>query len=231
MRVQLRITGAARAMQKRRSRQPLPLNPPLAARAAPRDRHRVLEVPERVLDSVLVRVADRRLRPLVTDTEQHAHALRSRERHIETRNRTTPPQLCLRQRILAREDAMKLDPIDDRVETERASTSTEPASCRLRPTEVVVLSTGCQRRRTARLHLGLVEVVPSLPSLELADGDHRHQAAGQHNRARESRTREARATVCSFSSLAVGSCRVGRSAFCSTLERCDARHLEVSDSI
>src|SRR4051812_24558803 len=70
-------------MAERRRDEPAPFDRDPPALTAPAARGHAPEIPEALGDGFLVRVADRTPRRLVSETEQHAHALRRRERHIE----------------------------------------------------------------------------------------------------------------------------------------------------
>ena len=92
VRVQLRIAGSGQAVAVRRRDEPLAANPERAVAPPAREARLALDVSERLSDRALMRIRQRRGHGLVADREQHAHALRCRERQVE-RGDLCPPVL------------------------------------------------------------------------------------------------------------------------------------------
>lgn len=159
---------------------------------------------------------DRRLHRRITDAEQDACALRSRERHVEAGDGSAAPQFRSRARILACEDAVQWLCLDRVSEAERNGATPLPPARRLGAADVVVLRAGGDRVCRAWMALRLVEVVTRLSGLELADGDHcpsgrRDGVLGNRMSIlldRGPRPHAQRASVCGYLSLACKEARL-----------------------
>ena len=105
VRVQLGIARPRGSMPKRSREKTRPVDRHEPVVTATPLRRRALEIPERVLDRAVMRGSDRPLHALVADAEQHAHALRRRERQIEAGHaiRTARRQHRTRRRMRAGE--------------------------------------------------------------------------------------------------------------------------------
>ena len=174
VRVELRIAGPRRPMPERRRDQPAARNHVDAARPAARHAGRPLDVAERLGDRPIVRVTDRAAQLVVADPEQHADALRRRERQVEPRNPPVhdPPERRAAARMLAGEHAIEADRIDRPDEPERPPAVSDPDPGRFRPAEVVVLDARVQRTGPADGTVRLLEVVAGLADSELSDRQH-----------------------------------------------------------
>ena len=83
VRVQLRIAGPRRPMPERRRHEPGRLLDDRAAVPAPNRRRRPLEIPDRLAHRDVVSRPNAPAQLVVAEPEQHADALRRRERQIE----------------------------------------------------------------------------------------------------------------------------------------------------
>src|SRR5688572_23161353 len=86
MRVKLRIARAGCAVAERRGHEAFAANADAAGGPAARHCGLPLEIAERVAHGCLMGEPDRPPQRLVSDSEQHAHALRRRERDVESGN-------------------------------------------------------------------------------------------------------------------------------------------------
>ena len=177
VRVQLRVAGPRRPMPERRRDQPTPGHGMNATGTTPRHRGMPLDVAERIRNGAIVRAPDRTTHPIVTNAEQHAHALRSRERQVEARHATlrAPPEQLPGPRMRAVEDPPQRIVADLAVEAQQPRGRTHPDAARLRPAQVVVLDTRADRLSARHVPLRLLEVVVGLAAREFADRKHRHR--------------------------------------------------------
>lgn len=145
----------------------------MASRPATCERDRVVEVAEGLGDRSLMRFADRRLHRGVADSEEDARALRCRERHVEAGHGAAAPEFDAREWSLSGEHALQLFGADGTAEPELSCAASVPLASGLGAANVVVLGSRGDGMCWTRVALDLVEVVPRLRCLELADGDHR----------------------------------------------------------
>jgi hypothetical protein len=171
--VELGVPCAAGPMKKRGARNPARIDPATASSTATRDGERLVEVAESVGYGPLVRLADRCLHRRVADAEQDARALRRRERHVEAGHGAAAQELGARVRSLSRKRALQLFGAYGPGEPELGCAPSVPFARGLGAADVVVLGSRGDGMCRARVALHLVEVIPRLSCLELADGDHR----------------------------------------------------------
>ncbi len=175
VRVQLRIAGARGPMPERRRHEPVARDRVHPGRPAPRHRRCALHVAQRIQHRPVVRVAQHRAQRVVADAEQHAHALRRRERQIKARpsGREYPAERRHRSR-----DARPAAPGRGRsrptlpLSPSAAAAGARPHAGGLRAAEVVVLDAGAHGRRARQRAVGLLEVVAGLAGRELSEREH-----------------------------------------------------------
>ena len=175
--MQLRIAGPRRAMPERRRDQARSPAPPARRRGRagpPPPNAPDTRPPQAAARSCAARTAPAQL--AVADPEQHADALRRRERQIE------PGDLDRTRRAPQRRAVCGSMPAST---PRRASPSTgperpsdlppvpDPAAARLGAAGVVLLDAVADALDHVHAHLGLLEVVPGLAGRELADRKHR----------------------------------------------------------
>ena len=189
--VQLRVASARSAMAERRRDEPIALDRLSAAGSAARHRRLALHVSHRVDHCAVVRVANDRTQPVVSDPEQHADALRRRVGQIEPRSAVAQhaTERLAATRMLAGEHARKRVDGDRAGEPERCRAGADPDSRRLRAAEVVVLDTRAHRLGARDRPMSLLEVIGLLADAEFSDGQHDGSSAkppgapaGQRNR-------------------------------------------------
>ena len=175
VRVQLRIARARSAMHERGGDQPVSADADASGRTAPPHGGVALEVPERILDGGVVRSSDGATERTLADTEQHADALRGRERDVESRNsrgRVTAKRLAAL-RIAAVQHALKRFAPNASRHAEPAAARADPSPVRFGSVEVVVLDAAGDARRAVDPGVSLLEVVPRLTDSQFPDRKHR----------------------------------------------------------
>jgi hypothetical protein len=162
------------------------MKPPAGSTREPpaprRTRRRALDVAERFPYRLVVRSPDSLADVDVAEREEHAHALRRRERQVVARDpdrhprRAQLPALV----VLARQHQPQRLAVDHALETELAHTGAEPFATRLGAADVVLLRPVADTLDHVNPLARPVEVVPVLPGRELADRQHdvSAQAAG-----------------------------------------------------
>ena len=164
MGVELRIPGPARAVHEPRGDEAVTGDMLDAVDTSPGQARLAFEPAERGVDGPVVRGAHRADRVGITETEQHGHGLRCREREIETRD---PVFAGLDQpgpvdRAPAFEHRTQVGRVDLALEAEQHGRGAHPPARCFAVAEVVVLDTLGDR----------VEVVALLAGAELADTQH-----------------------------------------------------------
>lgn len=132
--------------------------------------------------------SNRAAQRLVSEPEQHADALRRRERDVEPGHApdVRRDQLASRSRIVSLKCARQRISVDLADDPDVLASEPEPVSGRLGPLDVVVLHPAPDAGRAVHPCLRLLEVVALLADGELAYGDHAtpgRQRCGSGNRA------------------------------------------------
>ena len=154
------------------------MNPPAGstrtAGASPDGGRRALHVAERLPHRPVVRRPDRLADVCLAEREEHAHALRRRERQVEARDADRHPRRAqlLAIVVLAREHPPQRLAVDHALQAELAGAGAEPFATRLGAADVVLLHPVADALDHVDPLARLVEVVPVLPGRELADRQH-----------------------------------------------------------
>ncbi len=163
--VELRVTGPARAMPKRRPDHPATLDRFDPVVTAPRPDRLPLQIPDRLIDRRLVRSHDRPRRVRAAQRPQQRHRLRSRQRQIKrAQPRIAPTQTNTGGRTLPRQHRPERVVLDITGKTESRGAGAEPTARHLARLQVVILDA---MRDTG-------QVVALLPGAQLPDRHHHY---------------------------------------------------------
>jgi hypothetical protein len=174
MRMQLRIASPRSPMPEGRGDQPTSADRHCPAGTTPSHRGHALDIRERLEHCLIVRALNRGARLVIANAEQHAHALRSRERQVKPRHppRDHPPKRLTARRSAPAQHPVELQRIDRPVEPERPGPVTNPHPRSLRAAKVVILDARGHRARARHAATRLLQGVVGLANSELSDRQH-----------------------------------------------------------